>query len=142
MSTMVVLFVVAVSIVLMFAFYGIYRTLKTGQLEVKAKEFDSITEWLARHNVYVNWHPHHSEPDKKIHEKTYVLRRSWIDSDRDIVITQCKGMSFDDFYDVMRKIRIVEKTECDPIRVKDMLSAVVTRSQIPIENYCANFWKD
>lgn len=141
MSTVAVLFVVAMGIVLMFAFYGIYRTFKTGQLEIKAKEFDSITEWLARHNVYVNWHPHYNEPDKKIHEKTYVLRRSWIDSDSDIVITQCKGISFDDFYDAMRKIRIVEKTECDPIRVKDMLSAAVVRSQIPIEN-CANFWKD
>ncbi|AWH15676.1 hypothetical protein KNT91_gp152 [Aeromonas phage 60AhydR15PP] len=41
----------------------------------------------------------------------------------------------------MRKIRIVEKTECDSARVRDMLSAIVERSQIPIENSCA-FWKD
>lgn len=140
MST-AILFVIIMTIVLGFAFYGIYKTLKTSQLEVKAKEFDSIAEWLSRHNVYVHWHPHSIEPDKKIHEKTYVLRRSWVDSDHVAVITKCKGLSFDDFYNAMRKIRIVEKTKCDSAIVRVMLSAIAERSQIPIENSCA-FWKD
>ncbi|UYD57535.1 hypothetical protein OFDDKENP_00159 [Aeromonas phage B614] len=133
-------FSVIVVIVLAIAFRGIYLTFKNSEIEEKATEFDSIVEWLEKHNVYVNWHPHYNEPDKKVHEKTFVLRRKWVDSDRDVVVNECEGICFKDFYDTLRKIRIVEKTEFDPIRVRDMLSCISARSQILKKN-SPNFWK-
>lgn len=138
--TVEVLFLSCLSIVIAMACYAIYQTFKNSEIEEKATEFNSIVEWLEKHNVYVNWHPHYNEPDKKVHEKTFVLRRKWVDSDRDVVVNECEGICFKDFYDTLRKIRIVEKTEFDPIRVRDMLSCISARSQILKKN-SPNFWK-
>ncbi|UOX40395.1 hypothetical protein UGMREWDR_CDS0077 [Aeromonas phage GomatiRiver_11] len=144
MSTAEILFVTVISIIIIIAFIGLVMSLKNNKWEHIGKtEFQDIRDWLDNRGIYLNWiKPNPFSQNEFPHQRTYILRRKWVDADQQLRWNECQGLSFRDFYENLSKIRIMEKDGASRTEVRDALSIVSTISTRPKIKSVDNIWKD